>query len=508
MPRVTTYTLRKGSPAKTRTDVVVVGAVRSAGGDVRVASGGEDVAAAYGRRFKPLLSSMTFRGEPGETLRVPSPDGVRAGQLLLVGLGAEDAVDAHVVRRAAGTAARSLGNAASVALALPADDPTLVAAVAEGFISGLYSFTTYKSGSEPTAVSDVLLLSPVARDEDAVAALERARTVAEHVDQARDWVNTPPNDLYPETFADRVVELVEGRRGKGPRVEVEVLGPDELAELGCGGILGVGQGSHRPPRLVRLTWAPPGATSHVALVGKGITYDSGGLTIKSGAGMATMKNDMGGAAAVIAATLAIGALGLPVAVTAYAPMAENMPGGGAMRPGDVLTMRDGQTVEVTNTDAEGRLVMADALALAVEQSPDVLLDVATLTGGCVVALGEKVAGLMGDDATTAALTEAAGRSGEKLWRLPIPEESRKAVVDTEIADVLQANWVRWGGTLYAAAFLERFTGDVPWAHLDIAGPAWNGGGASGHVPTGATGYAVTTLVEYAAGLVPAEPSTD
>lgn len=503
MPRVTTYTLRKGSPAKTRTDVVVVGVVRSRGGDAKVASGGEDVAAAYGRRFKPLLSSMSFRGEAGETLRVPSPEGVRAGQLLLVGLGGEDAVDHAVLRRAAGTAARSLGNAASVALALPADDAGLVAAVAEGFASGLYSFTTYKSGAEPTAVSDVLLLSPVARDEQVVEALDRARTLAEHVDLARDWVNTPPNDLYPQVFADLVEQLAQGRgKGakKGAKVEVEVLGPEELHELGCGGILGVGQGSHRPPRLVRLTWAPPGATCHLALVGKGITYDSGGLTIKSGAGMATMKNDMGGAAAVLAATLAIGALGLPVAVTAYAPMAENMPGGGAMRPGDVLTMHDGQTVEVTNTDAEGRLVMADALAMAVEQGPDVLLDVATLTGGCVVALGEKVAGLMGDDDVSEAVLEAASRAGEKLWRLPIPEESRQAVVDTKIADVLQANWVRWGGTLYAAAFLERFTGEVPWAHLDIAGPAWNGGGASGHVPAGATGYAVTTLVEYAAAL--------
>ena len=503
MPKVTTYTLRKGSPAKTRTDVVVVGVVRSRGGDARIATGGEDVASAYGRRFKPLLSSMTFRGEVGETLRVPSPEGVRAGQLLLVGLGAEDAVDHAVLRRAAGTAARSLGNAASVALALPADSAGLVAAVAEGFASGTYSFTAYKSGAEPTSVSDVLLLSPIARDEDVVAALERARTVAEHVDHARDWVNTPPNDLYPAVFAERVQELAGSRKGRGPKVEVEVLGPDELVELGCGGILGVGQGSYRPPRLVRMTWSPPGATRHLALVGKGITYDSGGLTIKSGAGMATMKNDIGGAAAVLAATLAIGALGLPVAVTAYAPMAENMPGGGAMRPGDVLTMHDGQTVEVTNTDAEGRLVMADALAMAVEQSPDVLLDVATLTGGCVVALGEKVAGLMGDDDVTTEVTEAAARSGEKLWRLPIPEESRQAVVDTKIADVLQANWVRWGGTLYAAAFLERFTGEVPWAHLDIAGPAWNGGGPAGHVPAGATGYAVTTLVEYAAALAEA-----
>lgn len=225
MPRVTTYTLRKGSPAKTRTDVVVIGAVRSPGGDVAVAPGGEDVAAAYGRRFKPLLSSMAFRGDVGETLRVPSPDGVRAGQLLLVGLGAADAVDAHVVRRAAGTAARSLGNAASVALALPADDASLVAAAAEGFTSGLYSFTTYKSGGEPSSVSEVLLLSPLARDEDVLAALERARTVAEHVDHARDWVNTPPNDLYPSRSRSGSSTSSAPARARGPRSRSRCSGP-------------------------------------------------------------------------------------------------------------------------------------------------------------------------------------------------------------------------------------------------------------------------------------------
>ena len=215
--------------------------------------------------------------------------------------------------------------------------------------------------------------------------------------------------------------------------------------------------------------------------------------------MALMKNDMGGAAAVIAATFAIAALELPVAVTTYAPMAENMVSGAAMRPGDVLTMRNGKTVEVTNTDAEGRLILADALALAVEGSPDAVVDVATLTGGCVVALGEKVAGLMGGAATTAAISAAAEASGEMLWPLPIPDESRTAVTESKIADVLQANWVRWGGTLYAAAFLEQFVGETPWAHLDIAGPAW-ASSAWGHVPTGATGFGITTLVEYAASL--------
>jgi leucyl aminopeptidase len=217
--------------------------------------------------------------------------------------------------------------------------------------------------------------------------------------------------------------------------------------------------------------------------------------------MPTMKYDMGGAAGVLAATFAIAELGLPVAVTTYAPMAENMLSGDAMRPGDVLTMYDGQTVEVTNTDAEGRLVLADALGMAAEGDHDAIVDVATLTGPCIVALGEKVAGLFGDDVTTAAVTAAAEASGEMVWRLPIPDESREAVrTGSKIADVLQHNWVRWGSALFAAAFLSEFVRDKPWAHLDIAGPAYNKGGAWGHVPSGATGYAIPTLVAYAAAL--------
>ena len=246
-----------------------------------------------------------------------------------------------------------------------------------------------------------------------------------------------------------------------------------------------GSGSANGPRLVRLTWQPDDARASVAFVGKGITYDSGGLTIKPGGSMSTMKYDMGGAAAVLAATFAIAELDLPVAVTTYAPMAENMVSGTAMRPGDVLTMYDGQTVEVTNTDAEGRLVLADGLSMAAEGGHDAIIDVATLTGPCVVALGEKVAGLFGDDETTAAIAAAAEVSGEMLWRLPIPDESREAVrTESKIADVLQHNWVRWGSALFAAAFLGEFVGDTPWAHLDIAGPAWNTGSAWGHVPPG------------------------
>ena len=502
---MTTYTLRKGSPAKTRTDLVVVGVARTSSGDLVACPGAEEVASAYGRKFKPMLDSMGFRAEAGEVLRVPTSGAIKAGQLLLVGLGAREALTLEKVRRAAGVAARNTGNAASVALALPAVDAEHVRAVADGVVLGLYAFRAHKrKPADDTTVAEVSILSDVARHEDAVQALHAARTVGDLVNRARDWVNTPPNLLTPELFADAVLALHKERGGRKSQVKLEVLGVDELTKLGCGGILGVGQGSAHEPRLVKLTWQPEGAVASLAFVGKGITYDSGGLTIKPGASMATMKYDMGGAAAVIAATFAIAALEIPVAVTTYAPMAENMVSGAAMRPGDVLTMYNGKTVEVTNTDAEGRLILADALAMAAEEQHDAIVDVATLTGPCIVALGEKVAGLFGDDATTAALTAAADRSGELFWRLPIPEETREAVrTESKIADVLQHNWVRWGSALFAAAFLGEFVDDKPWAHLDIAGPAWNTGGAWGHVPAGATGFGVPTLVEYAAALAEA-----
>jgi leucyl aminopeptidase len=497
---VTTYTLRKGSPAKTRTDLVVIGAARTRKGDLVPAPGAEDVAEAYGRRFKPLLTSMGFKAEPGEVLRLPAGDAIKAGQLLVVGLGAQDTLGPDKVRRAAGVAARNLRNAASVALALPADDAEHVAAVAEGFVSGLYGYHVYKSGQDESQVAEVALLSEAARRQDAVAALEEARTVGAMVRVARDWVNTPPNDLPPETFADAARERAEqrrARRGRPAGVEVEVLGPEQLEGLGCGGILGVAQGSAREARLVRLTWSPPDARGSLALVGKGVTYDSGGLNLKSGSSMATMKFDMGGAAAVLAATFAIADLGLPVTVTTYAPMVENMPSGRAMRPGDVLTTRSGRTVEITNTDAEGRLILGDAISLALEDDPDLLVDVATLTGACVASLGERVAGVFGDDATVAEVLAAARTSGELMWPLPIPEQSRQAVRETKVADVLQADMVRWGSALYAAAFLEQFVEGRPWAHLDIAGAAWNSGSPTGHLPAGATGFGVTTLVELA-----------
>ncbi len=516
---MTTYTLRKGSPARTRTDLVVIGVARTGKGELEACTGSEEVAAEYGRRFRPMLTSMGFRGEPGETLRVPTGGVLKANQLLVVGLGSAEKLTLEGVRRAAGVAARHTGNAASVALALPAHDAAHVRAVADGLISGSYSYRGHKSGSDDSGPADVSILSDVARRQDAVAALETARVVGDLVNRARDWVNAPPNTLTPQMFADQVEALGHELKGRArkPKVHIEVLGTDELEKLQCGGILGVGQGSANPPRLVKLTWAPEDAVAKVALVGKGITYDSGGLTIKPGNSMATMKCDMGGAAAVLAATFAIAELGIPVAVTTYAPMAENMLSGHAMRPGDVLTMHDGQTVEVTNTDAEGRLILADALAMAAEEDHEAIIDVATLTGACVVSLGEKVAGLFGDDHPVAALTAAAEASGEMLWRMPIPEQQREAVrTESKVADVLQHNWVRWGSACFAAAFLAEFVGDKPWAHLDIAGPAFNEHGPWGHVPSGATGYSIPTLVAYAQVLVdqaqadraPADPAAD
>jgi leucyl aminopeptidase len=497
---VTTYTLRKGAPDRTRTDLVVIGVATGKGGALVAAPGAEPVAAAYGRKFAPLLASMGFRGGSGEVVKVPTNGVLNAAQLMAVGLGPRDALTTEKVRRAAGVAARNLGNAASVALALPAVDAAHVRAVVDGFRSGLYRFDTYKSGAAKSGksrgIAEVVVLSEAARQGDVVAALDRAAVVGELVDRARDWVNTPANDLPPNAFAAEIE-----RATRGSAVAFEVLDADELERLGCGGILGVGRGSASPPCLVKLTWRPAEPVGTVALVGKGITYDSGGLNIKPGSSMTTQKKDMAGAAAVAAATLALAALEVPVAVTAYLPLAENMISGSSLRPGDVLTTLSGKTVEVLNTDAEGRLVLADALTMAIGEEPDVVVDVATLTGPCVVALGERIAGLFGDDETVADFQRAADASGELFWHLPIPDEQRTTVrTESRIADLLQHDLVRWGSALYAAAFLEQFVDGRPWTHLDIAGPAYNGGSPWGHIPHGGTGFSVPTLVEFVEGL--------
>jgi leucyl aminopeptidase len=315
----------------------------------------------------------------------------------------------------------------------------------------------------------------------------------------RDWVNTPAGDLTPSVFAGEIRTAV-----KGTKVKATVLDDARLVELGCGGLLGVGGGSSAPPRLVELRYSPADPVAHLALVGKGITFDSGGLSIKTAKGMETMKCDMAGAATVVQATLAIARLGLPVRVTAYACLAENMVSGGSMRPGDVLTIYGGKTVEVLNTDAEGRLVLADGLQRAVEEDPDVIVDVATLTGHMMQALGGRVGAVFGSDDIVASLVAAGQESGEKHWRMPMPPDVVERVHGSKIADLAQHDWTRWGGGLFAAAFLREFTGERPWAHLDIAGPGFHNGAATGHWTPGGTGFALTTLVDYARALSTAD----
>lgn len=501
---MTTFALRTASPAKTKAEAVVVG-VRP---DGTLAAGAEDVAAAYGRKLGGLLATVGAKGRPGEVAKVPTGGTIASPLLVLVGLG--DDVDAAAVRRAAGNAARAVTNAASVALALPADSPELVRAVVEGYRLGGYAFTSYKSKpGTPTTPAEIVVLTPAARRADVAAALEPAQVVTDAVVAARDWVNTPPADLTPPLFADAIVAAVKAANKDlpaGARIKAEVLDEARLAELGCGGILAVGAGSAAPPRLVELSYAPQDAVAHLALVGKGITFDSGGLWIKPAASMTTMKEDMAGAAAVVQATIAAARLGLPVRLSVYAALAENMIGDASMRPGDVLTTYDGTTVEVSNTDAEGRLVLADAFGRAVEAEPDVLVDIATLTGHMVLALGDRIAGVLGDDAVVEEVLAAAGAAGEDAWPMPIPDYMDSRIRSSTVADLAQYDGIRWGGGIYAAAFLREFNGGLPWAHLDIAGPTFNKGGGAGHLAPGATGYGVATLVELIRGRAAAGPS--
>ncbi|MGH3459663.1 leucyl aminopeptidase [Aeromicrobium sp.] len=458
--------------------------------------------------FAPSLEAVGFTGEKGQVVTFPGGDLARARVVVAVAMPSEPT--AEELRRAAGEGVRAAlkASATTVAVALHPAGVHEVGAIAEGVELGAYKYDVYKSSNRSSgrgkgkakAKKDVTLisavvLSPFARQSTATRAVDRAATVAGAVNAARNWTNTPPGDLRPPAFADAITDYA------GDKVKVTVWDEKRMAKENCGGILGVGAGSDAPPRLVCLTYDPPGANGHLALVGKGITFDSGGLSIKPGASMQTMKLDMAGAAAVVAATVAIAELELPVKITAFACIAENMPSGTATRPGDVLKMRSGATVEVLNTDAEGRLVLGDGLALAVEAKPDHIVDVATLTGACVVALGDRTAGILGNDDDFRDVVFAASKtSGEAMWPLPIVEEMKEKVNSSNVADLRQHNPKPAGGTLFAAAFLREFVGDIPWAHLDIAGPSFNDDSARGYTPKGGTGVGVRTLVQIATEL--------
>ncbi len=327
----------------------------------------------------------------------------------------------------------------------------------------------------------------------------RGSAIADAVSWARDLINEPAQAKPPAEVAAEARSLLRGRG-----VTVQVLDVAQLRQQKLGGVLGVGQGSTQTPRFLKLTYKPAGARGKaLAFVGKGVVFDSGGLSLKTNAGMETMKSDMSGAAAVIGAMSALRELDVKTPVTGYIPLVENMPSGTAIRPGDVLRIRNGKTVEVLNTDAEGRLILADALSLASEDKPAAVIDLATLTGACVVALGEKIAGLMGnDDAWSAQVQAAADRVGERVWPLPLPTDYRRGI-DSSVADIKNVG-PREGGALTAGLFLQEFVDGVPWVHLDIAGPAFLGSD-DGYLPKGGTGFGVRTLIELADTFEPPPP---
>ena len=451
--------------------------------------------------LESALRDLAVKGSADEVVRLAGVPGVTAAVVALVGLGRAAGPEAsgaaygtERLRRAGGAATRALAGTTSVGFALGGLGPAQLGALGEGALLGAYAFTRHRGTSDgPAPVQEVVVRSGAARDKQVRAAAEHARVVARAQALARDLVNTAPNELYPDSFAALVRE-----RSRAVGVDVDVMDERAMAEARCGGTLCVGQGSDHPPRIVTLTYAPRRARRHLALVGKGITFDSGGLWIKPGASMVTMKSDMAGAAAVAAAVFAAAELRLPVRVTAYLCLAENMLSGRAMRPGDVITSRGGRTVEIINPDAEGRLVLLDGLELASELRPDAIVDIATLTGMQVVALGRRTAGLMGnDEALQTRVADAAAAVDEPLWRMPIPEEAR-ATLDSAVADI-KHHGEREAGMQIAARFLQEFVGDgadgpIPWAHLDIAGPSFNDKGPYGFTPKGGTGYGVRTLV--------------
>lgn len=428
-----------------------------------------------------LLDMKDFSGKTGQTLFVSTPDGP-APEALLVGLG--DDLDLEGLRRAAGSVARVISGYGTVATLLhDVDLEGAPEAVALGTHLGAYSFDEYRSEPKPRSFSTLVLL-----DADEDLDLGASAAIAKGVVLARDLVNRPAKDKPPTAMADIAT-------GLGSNVDVTVYDEQQIVEMGFGGLEAVNLGSDQPARMVVMSYKPEGAQKTVAFVGKGIVFDSGGLSIKPAAGMETMKTDMSGAAAVMGAVQAIAEIGLKVNVIGITPLTENMTGGSAQRPGDVMRAYNGKTIEVLNTDAEGRLVLADGLGLAVEKEPDLIVDIATLTGACVVALGKKVGGLFSNDDDAADLVgSAAHAAGEKFWRLPIEAEYKK-LVESEIADMKNIGG-RWGGAITAAIILEEFVDDYPWVHLDIAGPA-RSESTEHYITKGASGYGVRTLVAVA-----------
>ena len=443
-----------------------------------------------------FLAQRRFEGRPGQAIALLADDG---STVVAVGVGDSGSVNPNALRLAGAALARNAGDANAVATTLTAAWPEHARQIAEGIGLGAYRINggrSSRNGDGPARLERVVLVGR----QGIRSSVEKASVSVEATWRARDWVNLPPRSLTPRELGRLTVDAAEA-----VGAEVEVWDEDRIADEKLGALMGVASGASEPPRLIRVRHAPPGrARARIALVGKGITFDSGGLSLKPAQSMITMKDDMGGAAAVITATIALAQLGVPVEVEAWVAATENMPSGTAIHPGDVLTARNGTTIEVQNTDAEGRLVLADALSLAVESEPDAIIDVATLTGGQRVALGTGVAAVMGTDSELVQRVIAAGSSaGEPCWELPLFAAYRKDL-DSDFADLRNVTNQPSASAIMAGLFLKEFTGGRKWAHLDIAAPAW---AESETVLTrkGGTGWGARTLIELVAGWTTRRP---
>lgn len=433
-----------------------------------------------------LIEASGFEGKSGQIMIAPHEE---AQNVILAGLGEEASF--RTIRSASGDAIRKAKSERAVSL-LASGVSDAARAVVEGTLLGAYSYRRYKTDELDTPEVEVV---EIVTDDD----LEQAVIATQATMLARDWVNTPAADKAPTTLASII-----GEAGESAGLTVEIWDRARIETEGLGGLLGVAAGSDREPALLKLEYRPENPMKHVALVGKGITFDSGGLSLKPAKSMEDMKDDMSGGAVVSAATIAISRLGLPITVTTIVPLTDNAVGGDATRPGDVLRPVAGPTVEVLNTDAEGRLVLADGLGLAQRYEPDLTVDVATLTGAAVVALGKEVAAVFGSDRETAALVLAAAESaGENFWEMPLHRGYRKSI-DSNIADLKNISGSRYGGAIVAALFLAEYAGSEPWAHLDIAGPA-RSLETSGENVKGASGIGVRTLIELVRTLAEVDP---
>jgi leucyl aminopeptidase len=482
--------VRDGDPTSIAADVLIV----------PVAAGEEDgprlralARRIGGAAFKRAVTAARFRGREAQANLLPL-QGPRRQAIALVGLGERARLDVDAWRRAAGHA-RHLAAAVSatrVVIAVSeALDETRLAAIVEGLRLAGYRFGKYKSeGEAPPDIEDLVIVATKPPADAALTPLWRAvDTTLAAVSLARDLVNEPATVKTPTYLGELAKRL-----GKEAGIEVEVWEPKRIAAEKLAGLVAVARGTNEEPRFIRLRYAGKGAKRRIALVGKGITFDSGGLSLKPAKSMETMKCDMAGAAAVLGTMIALGRLRPAVAVDAFIPITENLPGGKAQKPGDVIRFRNGKTVEVLNTDAEGRLILADALTLAAESKPDAIIDLATLTGACMVALGTQVAGIFGNDqALVDRLRAVSAETGEPLWQLPLVADY-KDDIKSAVADLKNIGGGH-AGSITAALFLQEFVGGLPWVHLDIAGPAFLDKGAA-YAPKGGTGFGVRTLLRY------------